>query len=514
MRGHLERLVEVLKPQMEFLNCHMVDYLVKDHWKTYIPANVRKELNGMSDLLEAKAVFWNQFDVKYENAGKYPSLVEHIEKMKAYKLDRLTDVTMSVDQLRTAFDSSLKETRLQMPELMSVKKRHEVEIASAVVASLCTVLAAKNSDNDLDQVAVIDAGDGKGYLSSRVALEHGIKVLGIDSNEGHTVSAEKRRDKLKVRGWLIIASIYAYITFHRISNVIQSEFFFKNLKFQNKVRKAVKKLDLANEEYFNDLLEIGPSVEPNYKTTTKLIDFDTNLIEMVKEQFPDSNATQFCLAGLHTCGNLGPNCLRLFHQNPHIKALCNVGCCYHLLIEEFVVDPFYNRDKVKDNPGVGFPMSEFLRAKGFYLGRNARNLAAESIERSAFNRENPNDKLGYRAMLEIVLLQLEADVSKQVGKLKCSDFVDYARKALRRLDVDGSGISEEFLKDLQSKFHVELEQLKVFYLYRMTYAPILEGVILLDRLLFLKESGYENSFLVKLFDPVVSPRCCSILAFK
>lgn len=479
VRGHLERLVEVLKPQMEFLNCHMVDYLVKDHWKTHIPANVRKELNGMSDLLEAKEVFWNQFDVKYENAGKYPSLVEHIEKMKAYKLDRLTDVTMSVDQLRTAFDSSLKETRLQMPELMSVKKRHEVEIASAVVASLCTVLAAKNSDNDLDQVAVIDAGDGKGYLSSRVALEHGIKVLGIDSNEGHTVSAEKRRDKLK-----------------------------------NKVRKAVKKSELANEEYFNDLLEIGPSVEPNYKTTTKLIDFDTNLIEMVKEQFPDSNATQFCLAGLHTCGNLGPNCLRLFHQNPHIKALCNVGCCYHLLIEEFVVDPFYNRDKVKDNPGVGFPMSEFLRAKGFYLGRNARNLAAESIERSAFNRENPNDKLGYRAMLEIVLLQLEADVSKQVGKLKCSDFVDYARKALRRLDVDGSGISEEFLKDLESKFHVELEQLKVFYLYRMTYAPILEGVILLDRLLFLKESGYENSFLVKLFDPVVSPRCYSILAFK
>lgn len=479
VRGHLERLVEVLKPQMEFLNCHMVDYLVKDHWKTYIPANVRKELNGMSDLLEAKEVFWNQFDVKYENAGKYPSLVEHIEKMKAYKLDRLTDVTMSVDQLRTAFDSSLKETRLQVPELMSVKKRHEVEIASAVVASLCTVLAAKNSDNDLDQVAVIDAGDGKGYLSSRVALEHGIKVLGIDSNEGHTVSAEKRRDKLK-----------------------------------NKVRKAVKKSELANEEYFNDLLEIGPSVEPNYKTTTKLIDFDTNLIEMVKEQFPDSNATQFCLAGLHTCGNLGPNCLRLFHQNPHIKALCNVGCCYHLLIEEFVVDPFYNRDKVKDNPGVGFPMSEFLRAKGFYLGRNARNLAAESIERSAFNRENPNDKLGYRAMLEIVLLQLEADVSKQVGKLKCSDFVDYARKALRRLDVDGSGISEEFLKDLESKFHVELEQLKVFYLYRMTYAPILEGVILLDRLLFLKESGYENSFLVKLFDPVVSPRCYSILAFK
>ncbi|XP_062562150.1 probable methyltransferase-like protein 25 [Armigeres subalbatus] len=479
VRGQLERLVEVLEPQMEFLNCHMVDYLVKGHWRTYIPGDIRKELNGVSDLLGAKEVFWSQFDSKTQVSYKFPALIEHLENMKSYKLDALPDVTITLDQLRMAFNASLKETRLKMPELMSVKKCHEVEIASGVVASLCTVIAGKILDDDLSKVAVVDAGDGKGYLSSRVALEHGIKVLGIDSNEGHTASAEKRRDKLK-----------------------------------KKVRKAVQKADLTNDEYFNDLLENGVNVEPNYRTTTKLIDFDTNLIEMVKEQFPDSEATQFCLAGLHTCGNLGPNCLRLFHQNPHIKALCNVGCCYHLLIEEFIVDRYYNQDKVKDNPGVGFPMSDFLRAKKFYLGRNARNVAAESIDRSAFNRENPSDKLGYRAMLEIVLQQLGAEVNTQVGKIKCSNFVDYSRKSLGRLNVDSSGISDEFLNDLENKFHVELEQLKVFYLYRMTYAPILEAVILLDRLLFLKECGYKNSFLVKLFDPVVSPRCYSILAFK
>lgn len=276
----------------------------------------------------------------------------------------------------------------------------------------------------------------------------------------------------------------------------------------------MKKSDLVDDEYFKDLAENDASTVSNYKTTTKLIDFETNLIELVREQFPDSNATQFCLAGLHTCGNLGPNCLRLFHQNPHIKALCNVGCCYHLLLEEFIVDKYYNREKVEGNPGVGFPMSEFLRGKGFYLGRNARNLAAESIERSSFNRENPSDKLGYRAMLEIVLLQLGADVNKQVGKLKCTDFVDYTRKSLKKLSVDDSEVSEQLLRDLECKFEVELEQLKVFYLYRMTYAPILEGVILLDRLLFLKENGYENSYLAKLFDPVVSPRCYSVLAFK
>lgn len=200
--SQLERLVDVLKPRMEFLNCHMVDYLVKDHWRTYIPEDVRKEMKNMSDLLEAKEVFWNQFDLKYAGAEKFPALARHIKETKNYRLDALPGVVLTVDELRAAFDACLKETRLKMPELMSVKKRHEVEIASAVVASLCTVVVGKNSGDDLNRVAVIDAGDGKGYLSSRVALEHGIKVLGIDSNEGHTASAEKRRDKLKViRDW-------------------------------------------------------------------------------------------------------------------------------------------------------------------------------------------------------------------------------------------------------------------------------------------------------------------------
>lgn len=49
-----------------------------------------------------------------------------------------------------------------------------------------------------DEVFIIDAGDGKGYLSSRLALEYGYKVLGIDSNQSNTESALKRNRKLQV----------------------------------------------------------------------------------------------------------------------------------------------------------------------------------------------------------------------------------------------------------------------------------------------------------------------------
>uniref|UniRef100_A0A1Q3FJP5 Putative rrna adenine n-6-methyltransferase n=1 Tax=Culex tarsalis TaxID=7177 RepID=A0A1Q3FJP5_CULTA len=461
---------------MDFLNCHMVDYLTEGHWRRYIPEDVRGELEGMRDLIEAKEVFWNQFNKEFDSS-KFPRLTNHIEAMKRFRLDVLPEACMTTEQLNSAFDSCLKETRLKMPELMSIKKCHEVEVASAVVASLCTVVATGTDGKSLDEVAVIDAGDGKGYLSSRIALEHGIKVLGIDCNEGNTVSAERRRDQLR-----------------------------------KKVPVALKRSNVTQESMLKDAPE-----DPLYKTTTKLIDFKTNLIDLVQEQFPQSPATHFTLAGLHTCGNLGPNSLRLFHQNPHIRALCNVGCCYHLLRERFCDDEFYNRDKIKDNPGIGFPMSSFMTGKGFSLGRNARNLAAESIERSAWNRENPSDKLGYRAMLQIVLKELGvARVDRQVGKLKCDGFVDYVRKALKRLGVADGGelVTEQYLEGLEKKYEVELEQLKVFYLYRMTYAPIVEGLILLDRLMFLKECGYENSYLVKLFDPVVSPRCYSIVAFK
>ena len=45
---------------------------------------------------------------------------------------------------------------------------------------------------------VVDAGDGKGYLSSRLALEHKLKVLGVDASTSNTDAAVERRDKLGV----------------------------------------------------------------------------------------------------------------------------------------------------------------------------------------------------------------------------------------------------------------------------------------------------------------------------
>lgn len=66
-------------------------------------------------------------------------------------------------------------------------------ITADVLASMCA------STRNHEALGVIDAGDGKGYLSTRLSLEHKIQVLGVDYNPVNTRGALLRSEKLEVR---------------------------------------------------------------------------------------------------------------------------------------------------------------------------------------------------------------------------------------------------------------------------------------------------------------------------
>lgn len=100
----------------------------------------------------------------------------------------------------------------------------------------------------------------------------------------------------------------------------------------------------------------------NYKTTTHYITPQTDFIKLFDQYFPNASAIGFCLSGLHTCGNLASSCLKIFVENRDIEVLCNIGCCYHLLEEEFCVDEFFDNRKAKEmTTDSGFPMSNYLK---------------------------------------------------------------------------------------------------------------------------------------------------------
>ncbi|MBZ3891363.1 Methyltransferase-like protein 25 [Sciurus carolinensis] len=115
------------------------------------------------------------------------------------------------------------------------------------------------------------------------------------------------------------------------------------------------------------------------------------------------------------------------------------------------------------------------------------------IERFWFYRL-PTESLFYRAVLQDIIKDCYGitKCNQHVGKIysKCSSFLDYVRKSLKKLGLD------------ESKLKVVL-------------APCIETLILLDRLCYLKEQeDIAWSALVKLFDPVKSPRCYAVIALK
>ena len=85
--------------------------------------------------------------------------------------------------------------------------------------------------------------------------------------------------------------------------------------------------------------ESGKASRPHAKTKTS-IDID-------KKYEQDVDDIGIMLTGLHTCGDLASSMLELFVTNPDIKSLCSVGCCYHLLSEEFGEEELNAGTKVK-----------------------------------------------------------------------------------------------------------------------------------------------------------------------
>lgn len=281
-----------------------------------------------------------------------------------------------------------------------------------------------------------------------------------------------------------------------------------------------------------------PAINENYKNATYFITPQTNFTKLFNDHFETDGSPGLCLTGLHTCGNLAPSCLRIYTENEQISAVCNIGCCYHLLSEQFN-NFIYEKVPREKSPNskpkqicasledlsiskevYGFPMSQYLIEQNTELGRNARMAACQSLYRTIDKRESPNDHLFYRALLEVLLERKFPQYldRTEVGRMKqCQSFVDYCRKAAKRnpwLQLDT--ITDDELNELCDEFKDERSRLDLYHLMRITVATVVESAIILDRLLYVKENeqNVDVSYLVRFFDPVLSPRYFGIVAMK
>ncbi|XP_078305774.1 putative methyltransferase-like protein 25 isoform X3 [Panthera onca] len=265
----------------------------------------------------------------------------------------------------------------------------------------------------------------------------------------------------------------------------------------------------------NQKQRTGENVKPDEFMNLKKSHEVQVMSELISSIADYCGIKQDCLmVGLHTCGDLAPNTLRIFTSQPEIKGVCSVGCCYHLLSEEFE-----NLHEESTQDKWGFPMCHYLKEERWCCGRNARMSACLALERVAVGQGLPTESLFYRAVLQDIIKECYGitKCDRHVGKIysKSSSFLDYARKSLKKLGLDESKLPEKVIMDYYEKYKPRMNELEAFNMLKVVLAPCIETLILLDRLCYLKEQ--ENiawSALVKLFDPVKSPRCYAIIALK
>jgi len=184
----------------------------------------------------------------------------------------------------------------------------------------------------------------------------------------------------------------------------------KNFRKKNISQETLNKNEDKTELNFETLEEASNSNSNDGKFLKTLTQFVThegdenNLGQLIQEQFsidPSSSSSspvQFGIVGLHTCGNLGVDSLKIFLTNEGATFLLNVPCCYHLLDEneELYPDKKFKGSKQgqqgenlkSNNTKASFPLSEFFNreeSKEFFLGRNARMMCAYSVEKMVAN---------------------------------------------------------------------------------------------------------------------------------
>ena len=310
-------LRDFLRPYLPLLNTHNVDYLVRDHWNTYVPEWIRRmERTNLYDAL----------DERYQQDKSVENPFDELLNQMVYWRRRIEQITYTHEKFEEIIglrrDRPVSKSRVRT--FMSQKKEHEVDILAPVIDQIAHL---SHSDS------IIDYGSGRGYLGVQLAHDYHRYVLGIESCEMTVHSGEQRMKLL-----------------------------FKHQKESEDDRR--------------------------YRSTSTIVHSQTDFENLFYQTF-QCHSSSFLLCGLHACGGLSASLLYHFVRNASVRSMANVACCYHLLEEKYSPNPFTGRCS-EDDP-ASFPLSRRLIDEKMSLGRNARMLAVQSLER------NRADQVSYNA---------------------------------------------------------------------------------------------------------------------
>uniref|UniRef100_A0A8C5R125 Methyltransferase like 25B n=1 Tax=Leptobrachium leishanense TaxID=445787 RepID=A0A8C5R125_9ANUR len=235
-----------------------------------------------------------------------------------------------------------------------------------------------------------------------------------------------------------------------------------------------------------------------------------------------SHCKNLVLTGLHACGDLSVAMLRHFVRCPNVVGITSVACCYMKLSTEEVPDPpgvlFPSQSHDKMHTEYGYPLSSWVaQLQGHKLSYKAREVACHAIEDYIERLRTDCSILrihSYRAVLETVIRSIDPTMKRAgvqtIKKAYELTFTEYAQRGLERVGLNPqTPICEESVQDMLA----QQQNVVAFFSLALLLAPLVETLILLDRMIFVRQEGFHCD-LIALFKPHFSPRNLVLVAAK
>lgn len=232
-----------------------------------------------------------------------------------------------------------------------------------------------------------------------------------------------------------------------------------------------------------------PEIKERLLFVPKKFDDKTTIDEFFKNET--------LLTGLHACGSLSTNLIKLVVQNK-IETLINFGCCYHKLNDE------YN-------------LSSLSLKNPLTFSKHALTIAAKSnTPMTEFDLKEKYRVKRFRYALHFFLTDKTSHHLLNIGNTRSSDFENdfatFAKKfATAELkDFDSNELNSFFAsKDTQNMIEKTIRA----GLLRTILGRLIEMYLVLDRAIYLEENAY-NTQVLAYFTPHLSPRNILIFAQK
>ncbi|CAM8923426.1 unnamed protein product [Rhodiola kirilowii] len=277
------------------------------------------------------------------------------------------------------------------------------------------------------------------------------------------------------------------------------------------------------------------------------------------------------LTGLHACGDLSVTMLKSFSECEDIKSVVSLGCCYNLLSEEVLTNsdsqygfPISNAVKcaglrlgkcsrdlacqsadrwrnLGDKSGIhNFELHVFRAAFQMVLDKYYPKISSTcpAIGRQGKSLQRQKWRGSHESGLDhehnvTVNLDRKQVTSNEVTISESSELIGgdsafivldqngscYVNSTSNTVGFDGTGglgpLPDTKLLSLWNEIELFTGLVGPYWSLLAALGPLVETLILLDRLLYLQEQGSQvEAFMLPVFNPVLSPRNVAIIAKK